>query len=269
MTEGMSMAHGSGTAGTVRTEQVDQLTVEIYPDRGSLGIAAAAEVAAAMREAIAERGQVRVAFAAAPSQDEFLAALIATPDLDWSRVTAFQLDDYVGLPEGAPQRFARFLEERLFARVRPGTVHLFAPVATVAEAETECQRYAALIEAGPLDIVCLGIGENGHLAFNDPPVADFRDPLRVKVVELDVPCRRQQVNDGCFPAIGDVPTHAVTLTVPTLLSGRRLVCVVPGPAKREVVRQALTGPVETACPASVLRTRPACTLYLDAGSYGD
>ena len=136
------------------------------------------------------------------------------------------------------------------------------------EAQAECDRYAELLGAAPLDIVCLGIGENGHLAFNDPPVADFHDPAAVKIVELDEPCRRQQVNDGCFPAIEQVPTHAITLTIPTLLSGRRLVAVVPGPAKREAIRRTLTGPIETACPASILRTHAACTLYLDRQSYG-
>lgn len=253
----------------VRTLRVDQLDVRIFADRAALGRAAAADVAAAMQAALAERGRVRMAFAAAPSQEEFLAALVATPDLDWSRVSAFQLDDYVGLPAEAPQRFGQFLRTRLFDRVQSGQVHLIGAAASEDEATAESQRYAALLDAAPLDIVCLGIGENGHLAFNDPPVADFRDPERVKVVELDEPCRRQQVNDGCFPSLQQVPTQAITLTIPTLLSGRRLTCVVPGPTKREAVRRTLSGPIETACPASVLRTHPACTLYLDAQSYGD
>ena len=253
----------------VRTLRVDQLDVRIFADRAALGRAAAADVAAAMQAALAERGRVRMAFAAAPSQEEFLAALVATPDLDWSRVSAFQLDDYVGLPAEAPQRFGQFLRTQLFDRMQPGQVHLIGAAASEDEATAESQRYAALLDAAPLDIVCLGIGENGHLAFNDPPVADFRDPERVKVVELDEPCRRQQVNDGCFPSLQQVPTQAITLTIPTLLSGRRLTCVVPGPTKREAVRRTLSGPIETACPASVLRTHPACTLYLDAQSYGD
>lgn len=252
----------------MKTLTVDRLAVEVYGDRAALGAAAAAVIASSMREVIAERGAVRMAFAAAPSQEEFLAALAATPDLDWSRVTAFQLDDYVGPPPDAPQRFSNFLRPRLFDKVNPGQIHVIGAAATVAEAQAECDRYAALIGAAPLDIVCLGIGENGHLAFNDPPVADFHDPAAVKIVELDEPCRRQQVNDGCFPTFAEVPTHAITLTIPTLLSGSRLVAVVPGPAKREAVRHTLTGPIETACPASILRTHPACTLYLDHQSYG-
>jgi glucosamine-6-phosphate deaminase len=252
----------------VATRRVDLLDVRVCADRAVLGEAAAAEAAAAMRAAQAERGRVRVAFAAAPSQIEFLAALAATPGLDWSRVTAFQLDDYVGLPRDAPQRFARFLREHLFDRVRPGKVQAIGAAQDATDAGAECRRYAALLAAGPLDLVCLGIGENGHLAFNDPPVADFTDPEAVKLVELDEACRRQQVNDGCFSALDRVPTHAITLTIPTLLGGRRLVCVVPGPSKREAVRLALTGPIATICPASILRTHPACTLYLDWQSDG-
>lgn len=249
--------------------RVDDLDVRVYADRAALGTAAAADVAAAMREALAVRGRIRMAFAAAPSQEEFLAALAETPGLDWSRVTAFQLDEYVGLPNKAPQRFGQFLRSRLFDRVRPGEAHLIGAVEGTDQAVAECRRYAALVDAAPLDVVCLGIGENGHLAFNDPPVADFHDPESVKPVELDAACRRQQVNDGCFPTIDQVPTHAITLTIPTLLAGHRLVCVVPGPTKRDAVRRTLSEPVSTACPASILRTHPACTLYLDVESYGE
>ena len=252
----------------VQTLLVDRLAVQVYAERGALGAAAAAAVASSMRQAIVERGAVRMVFAAAPSQEEFLAALVATPDLDWSRVTAFQLDDYVGPPPDAPQRFSNFLRSRLFDKVNLGQLHLIGAVTTSDEAQAECDRYADLLRDAPLDIVCLGIGENGHLAFNDPPVADFHDPAAVKIVELDEPCRRQQVNDGCFPAIEQVPTHAITLTIPTLLRGHLLVAVVPGPAKRQAIRHTLTGPVETACPASILRTHAACTLYLDRQSYG-
>jgi glucosamine-6-phosphate deaminase len=266
MTSGTTLTDNP-TPGPVQTLQVDRLEVQVYADRGALGAAAAAVVASSMRTALDKRENIRMAFAAAPSQEEFLAALAATPDLDWSRVTAFQLDDYVGPPSDAPQRFSTFLCARLFDKVNTGQIHLIGAIPTADEALAECDRYAALIGAAPLDIVCLGIGENGHLAFNDPPVADFHDPAAVKLVELDEPCRRQQVNDGCFPAIEHVPTHAITLTIPTLLSGRRLVCVVPGPAKREAVRRTLTGPIETACPASILRTHPDCTLYLDRQSY--
>ena len=162
-----------------------------------------------------------------------------------------------------------FCDAHLFDAVKPGTVHLIGTTDSTEEATARCREYAALIDHEPLDIVCLGIGENGHLAFNDPPVADFNDPERVKVVELDQPCRQQQVNDGCFDTFAQVPTHAITLTIPTLLSGKKLVCIVPGLAKRQAVAETLQGPISTACPASILRKHPACTLYLDADSYGE
>lgn len=245
--------------------QVDQLKVEVFPDRTAMGAAAAATIADEMRRVLAAQQGLRMSFAAAPSQTEFLAGLAAAEGIDWSRVTAFQLDDYVGLPPGDPQRFSTFLKTKIWDTVRPGTIHAIG----AADAEAECRRYAALLAEAPVDIVCLGIGENGHLAFNDPPVADFNDPALVKVVELDDPCRQQQVNDGCFPTFDDVPTHAITQTIPALLAGNFLVAVVPGPAKRNAVRQTLRGPISTACPASILRTVSNCTLYLDQASYGE
>lgn len=132
--------------------------------------------------------------------------------------------------------------------------------------DAECARYSALLQEASIDIVCLGIGENGHIALNDPPVADFADPHRIKSVELDEACRQQQVNDGCFPTLDVVPTHALTLTIPALMAGNRLYCMVPGLAKREVVRRALHDPISTACPTTILRTHPHCTLYVDVDS---
>ena len=252
-----------------RDFRVDRMAVRVFPDRASLGVAAADEAATALVESIAGQGRVSVLFAAAPSQNEFLAALQTHPEIDWTRVTAFQLDEYVGLPDGAPQRFGAFLRSHVFDAVHPGDVQPIGATASAVEAQDRCREYAALLAKQPPDVVFLGIGENGHLAFNDPPVADFADPEQIKVVELDVPCRQQQVNDGCFPEFDDVPTHAITLTIPTLMSGKRLVCVVPGKAKHAAVTATLRGPVTTACPASILRTHPHCTLYLDADSYGE
>ena len=205
-------------------------------------------------------------FAAAPSQNEFLETLRGAEKIDWKRVTAFHMDEYLGLSADAPQSFRRYLKERLFDRVHPGEVHLIAGEAP--SPEEECARYAHLLAEAPIDIVCLGIGENGHLAFNDPPVADFADPKMVKVVELDEACRRQQVHDGCFARFEEVPTHAITLTIPVLLSGGWLYCVVPGPTKREAVEKALTSPISPACPASILRTHARARLYLDRDSAG-
>jgi glucosamine-6-phosphate deaminase len=248
-----------------KQEQVGNLRVNVYDSRMSLGAAAAAEAADEIRERLARQEGVRIVFAAAPSQNEFLAALVKEPGIDWSRVTAFHMDEYIGLPADAPQRFSRFLWERVFDIVRPGEVHV---IDGTANSDEECRRYAGLIGLEPIDVVCLGIGENGHIAFNDPPVADFQDPAVIKPVELDLACRQQQVNDGCFPHLAAVPTHALTLTIPTLMSGGRLFCMVPGPAKRDAVRSTLRGPIAPECPASILRRHEACTLYLDRDSYG-
>lgn len=255
----------AGDNGLVKHETVDSLDVHVYADRAAMGVAAARDVAATMRDLLATRERVRMIFAAAPSQDEFLAALSNASALDWSRVTAFHMDEYLELLPEAPQRFGNFLRMHLFDRVHPGIVHF---IDSANETAAECARYGALLREAPMDVVCLGIGENGHIAFNDPPVADFDDPEVIKPVELDLPCKRQQVNDGCFATIGDVPSHALTLTIPMLLSGAYLSCVVPGLAKQQAVHDTLRGPITTACPASILRRHPACVLSLDRDSAG-
>ncbi len=241
----------------------DQLLTRQYASRGEMGRAAATETAAAMRELLHVQGTVRMVFAAAPSQHEFLRDLAEEENIDWKRVTVFHMDEYIGLEPHAPQRFSHFLNQSLFSRVKPGAVHL---IDGSADPEQECERYAALLREAPVDIVCLGIGENGHIAFNDPPVADFQDPYVMKCVELDLLCRQQQVHDGCFERLIDVPKQALTLTIPALLSAARLFCIVPGASKRNAVRAALEGPVSTACPASILRTHGDCRLYLDRDS---
>lgn len=259
------------TAEGVNSVRVDCLAVRVYTDRATMGRAAADDVAAALRERLARQERARIIFAAAPSQREMLTALGEAADIDWTRVTAFHMDEYLGLAGDAPQRFSRFLREHLFARVRPGETHSLAEreITNDDDVAAECARYAALLGAAPIDIVCLGIGENGHIAFNDPPVADFADPLLVKPVELDAACRQQQVNDGCFATLAAVPRRALTLTIPALLAGRRLFCVAPGPTKRAAIRAALTGPIATSCPASILRRHPDCTLYTDREGFPD
>ncbi|MEF7439552.1 glucosamine-6-phosphate deaminase [Paenibacillus lautus] len=244
----------------------DQLKVRVYDQREAMGKAAAADIREAMQRLLAEKERIRVVFAAAPSQNECLAALIQSEGLDWSRVTAFHMDEYIGLPPSAPQRFGNFLSRQLFDRVSPGEVHL---IDGLNDPEAECDRYSRLVTAEPIDMVVLGIGENGHIAFNDPPVADFADPLWVKRVELDEACRLQQVNDGCFASLEEVPTYALTLTVPALMSGAHLFCVVPGASKRAAVQRTLQGEISEACPASILRRHPDCTLYVDLDSYGE
>lgn len=238
----------------------DLLQVHVHADRAAAGVAAAREAAEAIRGAIAMRGAARVILACAPSQSEMLAALRAQV-VEWPRVTVFHMDEYVGLPATHPASFRHYLREHLLRHV---TVAAFHPLAgEAADHAAEVRRYAALLAEAPIDLVCLGIGENGHLAFNDPPVADFSDPAVVKVVTLDEACRRQQVHDLCFATPDLVPREALTLTIPALLSARRVVGTVPGPRKAAAVQAALTGPVSTACPASILRTHRSATLHLD------
>ena len=248
----------------VKTEQGDKLNVKVYQTREELGRAAAEEAAAAIRAAIAAKGEINMIFAAAPSQNEFLAHLIADKSIDFTKINAFHMDEYIGLPADAPQGFGNFLRERLFDRVPFKTVNTID--STAADPEAECRRYAALLQAHPCDIVCMGIGENGHIAFNDPHVADFGDKAAVKVVALDETCRQQQVNDGCFARLDDVPTHALTLTIPTLTAPEAVFCIVPAKTKANAVYATLRGGITEACPASILRRHANATLYCDADS---
>lgn len=249
-------------------EGLDAPTVRVLRDEDELGVAAGDDVAAELRDLLARQDSVRVVFAAAPSQRMMLARLRAADGIDWTRVTAFHMDEYLDLPPASPQRFAHWLSDTLFDHVPLAAAHLITPDG---DPQHCADRYAALLAEAPVDVVCLGIGVNGHLAFNDPPVADLADDMSVKVVDLDDECRRQQVDDGAFKFLGDVPTRAITLTVPRLIAARRLVCVVPGRHKREAVRRALHDPIGGAWPATALRTHPRCTLYLDRESdpHGD
>jgi glucosamine-6-phosphate deaminase len=247
-----------------REFKVDGLAVKVFRTRREMGDAAGKAVALRLRTLLATQSHVRMIFAAAPSQQEVLDYLVRADGINWKRVTAFHMDEYIGLPEGAEQSFGLWLKEAIFKRVRPGEVHYVDGRAK--DVAAECARYSALLKAEPVDLCCLGIGENGHIAFNDPPVADFKDPALVKAVELDAPCRTQQVNDGCFPSFDAVPKTALTLTIPALMSAKELHCVVPGPRKAAAVKRTLQGPVSTECPATILRTHPAAVLYLDDDS---
>ncbi|TWD80224.1 glucosamine-6-phosphate deaminase [Kribbella amoyensis] len=245
------------------TTGTEQPTVQVFPDREALGRKAGDDIAAELRRRLAQQDGVRMIFAAAPSQQETLARLRVAEGIDWSRVTAFHMDEYVGLPADAPQRFAAWLNKALFDHVPFGKVHLLDPTEDLA---ADVRQYADELASAPIDLVVLGIGVNGHIAFNDPPDADLDDPEPVRVVELAEASRRQQVDDECFDRIEDVPTTAITLTVPRLLDAERLFCVVPGALKANAVRAALTDPIGPACPATVLRRHADCTLYLDKES---
>lgn len=243
---------------------MDQLTVKILANRQELGFQAAKEAAAFLREKGETQSVIRVVFAAAPSQREFLKTLREDSTIPWRKIHAFHMDEYLGLPFGHPQTFGAYLTEEIFRHVPLGGVHLLHGDG---DPQVEGRRYAQLLQEAPLDAVFLGIGENGHLAFNDPPVADFGDPEVVKLITLEETSRHQQVHDGCFVALDHVPKEALTLTLPTLISGKRLFVMVPGPTKARAVERTLLGPVAESCPASILRTCPRATLYLDPESW--
>lgn len=246
---------------------VDAMQVRVFPDAHELGDAAAIHAAAVISDAIDARGVANVMFASGNSQVEFLCALTTSTDVDWSRVVGFHMDEYLGIPATHPASFRRYMSERIAGVV---DLQAFREIAGDApDPDAECARYAALLRVAPLDLCCLGIGENGHLAFNDPPVADFDDPLDVKIVALDEACRNQQVGEGHFVSFADVPTHAITVTIPALLRARCVLAIVPEARKRAPVRHTLHDTVSTACPATILRTQPHTTLYLDAASAGD
>lgn len=248
----------------MKTMKKDLLTVNIYETRDEMGKAAGADIKAKILELLATKETINMIFAAAPSQNEVLASLAADSEIPWNRVNAFHMDEYIGLSADAPQGFGNFLKNAIFGRApfkSVNYINISAP-----DAEKECERYAALLAANPTDIVVMGIGENGHIAFNDPPVADFADKKMVKPVQLDEVCRNQQVNDGCFATLNDVPKTAITLTVPTLFAGDYLFCIVPAKTKANAVRATIEGEIGEHCPATILRRHASAILYLDGDS---
>jgi glucosamine-6-phosphate deaminase len=238
--------------------------IEIHETRAAMGAAAAQRFQRLVTQSVATKAICRVIFGCAPSQDEFFAALVrearSTPE-DWKRVEVFHMDEYVGLPEDSVQNFRTYLRRNFLDHVPTAAFHLIRGEAPSASAEAA--RYATLIGSGPIDVIAMGIGENGHVAFNDPPVANFEDPLVVKVVEMDEVCRQQQVNDGCFEALASVPRKAITITIPVFAKAGNLCAVVPGPRKARAVREALLGPIGPSCPATILRTHPHAEIFLD------
>lgn len=248
----------------MKTFTKDKLTVKQFDTRQEMGECAAKEIAACFAMLLEEKAEINVIFAAAPSQNEVLKALADDRTIEWNRINAYHMDEYIGLPSDAPQGFGNFLREHLFGLVQFKSVNYID--CTADDPETEAERYSRLLAEHPTDAVVLGIGENGHVAFNDPPVADFHDPKIVKPVKLDEVCRQQQVNDGCFARIEDVPTHALTVTVPALVKAPHLFCIVPAKTKAWAVHETLTGSIDEHCPATVLRLQDHATLYLDGDS---
>lgn len=246
-----------------QTIKKDLLTIEIYPSRSEMGRQAALRIEDAISSVISKRGGCNIIFAAAPSQREALSALAASSKIDWKKVHAFHMDEYVGISPHAPQGFARFLKNAIFDKAEPGAVDYLD---CCAAPEAEAARYTALLKEFPADITVMGIGENGHIAFNDPHVADFNDCACVKIVTLDEKCRKQQVNDGCFTRLSEVPKTALTLTIPALIAANEVFCIVPASTKAQAVFNTVNGPISETCPASILRRHPNARLYLDCDS---
>lgn len=243
---------------------VDRLQVSVYATRDQMGMAAANDAASEIKALLNRKAFVNIIFAAAPSQNEMLLHLSVATGIDWTRVNAFHMDEYVGLNENAPQRFGHFLDQAIFGKLPFHEVHNINGNASNPEAE--CKRYAELLEANPVDMVCMGIGENTHIAFNDPHVADFNDPFMVKIVELDEVSRMQQVHDGCFASMADVPRTAITLTVPALMRAASIFCVVPGINKAMAVEHTINAEISALYPSTALRLHENASLYLDENS---
>ena len=246
----------------LKTIQTEKLVTEVYETRAEMGKAAGKAAADAIRAVLQKKDYANVIFAAAPSQNEMLDALFAE-DVDFSRVRAFHMDEYVGLGIDDEQSFAKYLFDHAFSRAEFASVNYIRTKQGIDEA---CREYENILKDNPPDVVCMGIGENGHIAFNDPPVADFQDLHLVKKVELDMICRMQQVHDGCFPTLDDVPKYALTLTVPALMSAKRLICTVPSKTKANAVKTMLDGAYGEQCPATALRRHDNAKMFLDADS---
>ena len=254
------------------TTTVESLPVSVYENNTEVGKAAAADAAAYLKQVLDERGQANVILATGNSQLTFLETLRSLPGIDWSRISFFHMDEYINLPPGHPASFPAFLRRHFLDHLQP-PAGAFYPVpagSTAAGQQPEeiegLEEYEQNLRTHPADLCALGIGENGHLAFNDPPYADFNDPLWVKVVKLDEVSRMQQLKEGHFPDLASVPTHAVTLTIPALLAARKILAIVPESRKAPAVQRALRGPIYPACPASILRRTAHAHLYLDRDS---
>lgn len=244
----------------------DALAVRVFADASELGQAAAEDAASVIGDAVARSGEANLMLATGNSQLAFLEALTRRRGVPWRQVRLFHMDEYVGLPPDHAASFARYIRRRVTERVHPMEVNYVGQTANLDTAWEEADRYAALLHRHPRDLCVMGIGENGHLAFNDPGVADFADPVDVKVVALDRACRRQQVGEGHFARLADVPAHAITVTIPALLGAATVLVVCPEARKAMAVSQALLGPISATCPASILRRQAHARLYLDAES---
>ena len=234
----------------------DKLEVRIFENRTVMGEVAAADIAYRIRKLLSEKTEINMVFAAAPSQNDTLLALMKY-DIDWTRINAFHMDEYVGLDKNHPQSFGKYLYDHVFGKVNFENIYYVADYG---------EKYEELLEKNHIDIVVLGIGENGHIAFNDPGVADFADKKRIKKAKLDEVCRMQQVHDGCFPTLADVPEYAYTLTIPQMVSADYMFCVVPAKTKAEAFYRTVKEEISESCPATILRRHGNAILYGDSDS---
>lgn len=248
----------------LRTFRADHATVEIYPSKPEAGKAAALRAASILKTAITKQGRARLIMATGNSSQDLVTALAQDPSVDWARVDLFHMDEYIGLPLTHPGCLRFWINTHFLNVVHPGRARFIDGNAS--DIDAECRRYEQLIQESPITLCMLGFGENGHIAFNDPHVADFHDPRGVKRVDLDERDRRQQAGEGHFPSFESVPREAITLTCPLLMSSENIIGSVPERRKAEAVKNALEGPVSTQCPGSIVRTHPQAHIYLDADS---
>lgn len=246
--------------------RIDALQVQIFNSEVELAQDVAEIVKKHLQHTLQQKDSVALLLATGNSQMKFLDALIALGGVDWSRITCFHLDEYLGISADNSASFRHYLRERVEMRVSPKEFHYIEGDAI--QPLVECDRYTKLLQAQPIDLCCLGVGENGHLAFNDPAVADFNDPFTLKLVKLDTVNREQQVNTGYFSSLESVPQYAFTVTLPMICSAKKIICLAPGKRKAKIVKQMLEGDITTDCPASILRTQQQATLFLDVDSAG-
>src|SRR5579884_1827335 len=260
----MSTVTATNPSTPIKTFKADALPVHIYSSQAELSQDVARIAQAYLREVLAAKGSAAVILATGNSQIKFLEELIRIGGVDWPKITLFHMDEYLGISGDHKASFRLYMRERVASRVKARVFHYLEGDALLPM--DECDRYTALLRAQPIDLCCLGVGENGHIAFNDPPVADFEDPRSVKIAKLDAACRMQEVGDGHFANVNAVPQYALTLTIPILCSAKKMLCIAPEKRKAAAVKAALHGPISTACPASFLRKQPQATMFLDQDS---
>jgi glucosamine-6-phosphate deaminase len=248
----------------IRTFEADSLPVRVYASQADLSQDVARIAQAYLKDTLATRGSAAAILATGNSQIKFLEELIRLGGVDWSKITLFHMDEYLGISANHKASFRRYMRERVESRVKPCAFHYLEGDALLPI--EECERYTKLLQAQPIDLCCLGVGENGHIAFNDPPVANFADKRSVNIVSLDEKCRLQQVGEGHFAGMDAVPQYALTLTIPMLCSAKKMLCIAPEKRKAQAVKDALQGPISTACPASILRRQAHCTMFVDTDS---